>query len=163
MKHTAWISLGSNMGDRIQNLENAMTALDGEEGIRIAAVSPFYRTAPTDYLKQDWFVNGVVRIETDLSPVTLLDCLQHIQEAAGQGEKEIRFGPRLMDLDILLFDALEITTDRLVIPHPRMEKRRFVLIPLCDIDPEIRHPATGVLLRETLQEIPESGQEVEPL
>lgn len=100
----------------------------------------FYKTEPVDYMDQDWFINSVVKIETILDPFQLINELKSIQHDAGRKDNEIRFGPRILDLDIILYDDLIISSSDLKIPHPRMHKRRFVLRPICDIDLKIVHP-----------------------
>ena len=105
--------------------------------------SRVYRTAPVDYTDQDWFVNRVIKVETDLDPLALLERLQAVQQALGRTAPAVRFGPRVLDLDILLYDRLVFDDPRLSIPHPRMHARRFVLTPLCDIDPERGAPGPG--------------------
>ena len=122
--------------------------------------SSFYQTEPVDYTDQDWFVNGVVKIETRLDPSSLLKQVKQIEAAAGRTHHGFRFGPRVLDLDILIYDDLVLTTDNLVIPHPRMHKRRFVLQPFCDIDPGIKHPVLGGTMEDLLGELPRDEQTV---
>lgn len=111
--------------------------------------SPFYQTEPVDFTDQDWFVNSAARVETAMKPLDLLKTLQNIQHQVGRSKDTVRFGPRILDMDIIFYDALVLDSPELVIPHPRMHKRRFVLEPICDIDPNIVHP----LLQKTVQEI----------
>jgi|SRR5579871_742184 len=133
-----FLSLGSNIGDRAGNLNAAIVALP-EAGFRVKKVSSFYETEPVDYLKQDWFVNCVVEGESELPAATLLTRLREIEARMGS-KKVIAKGPRILDIDILLFGDETIATPELQVPHPRMTQRRFVLAPLAEIAPEVRHP-----------------------
>ncbi|WP_418791360.1 2-amino-4-hydroxy-6-hydroxymethyldihydropteridine diphosphokinase [Phosphitispora sp. TUW77] len=135
----AYIGLGSNMGDSIFNLETALKMIGGIEGIRITAVSSVYQTEPVGYEDQAWFHNCVAEIETESSPEELLRVLQDIENDLGR-VREIRWGPRIIDLDILLYDQLTIDTERLIIPHPRMTERAFVIVPLAEIAPDAEFP-----------------------
>ena len=161
--HTAIISVGSNIGDKLANCKKAISALDGLEGIRVISSSPFYRTAPVDYLDQDWFVNAALQIETTLAPNELLAAIQLIQRQAGRLKDPIRFGPRIIDLDIIFYDSLIVNSPELVLPHPRMHKRRFVLQPICDIDPAFVHPVFQKEVQILLGQLPDQTQNVEPL
>lgn len=137
--HTIYLSLGSNLGDREAQLRAAIAAL-GPASVTVIKLSSFYETEPVDYLDQPWFLNSVVQAETDLAPLDLLHALQSIEARLG-GKKEFRKGPRKLDVDILLYDDLSISTPELAIPHPRMLFRRFVLAPLAEIAPSLRHPS----------------------
>ena len=140
LAHTAFISLGSNIGNKIENCRKGVDALIRCDSVTLKAQSPCYKTDPVDYLDQDWFINYVIKIETSIDPFELLNRLKSIQRNAGRINDAIRFGPRILDLDIILFGDVVINSEYLTIPHPRMHKRRFVLKPVCDIDPEIIHP-----------------------
>lgn len=161
---TAFLSIGSNKGDKSDNLIQAIQRLDQEVDLRVKAVSRFYRTAPQNYTDQDWFVNAALRVETRRNPETLLDLLKEIEQTLDSEGKPFRFGPRTIDLDIIYFDSVILKTDRLEIPHPRMHERCFVLRPMCDIGEDAVHPiykeTPGELLKqiETLE-----NQEVIPL
>jgi len=125
------------------------------------AVSKFYKTEPVDFLDQAWFVNGALKIETGLDPFELMKNLKKIERSLGQIEKEVRFGPRIIDLDIIFYGNRVIRTETLEIPHPRMDKRCFVLKPLCDIGKGVVHPVTGKSTQQLLNEIDNShGQQV---
>ena len=150
------------MGDALQNCRDGVAALLETDRIKLIAQSPFYRTAPVDFTEQDWFVNGMVKVETSFAPRELLQVLQHVQKKVGRGEEVVRFGPRVLDLDIILYDELVCEELDLIIPHPRMHKRRFVLIPLCDIDPTIVHPVLGMEMQGLLGRLGQIGQEVHP-
>ncbi|MBU4344480.1 MAG: 2-amino-4-hydroxy-6-hydroxymethyldihydropteridine diphosphokinase [Desulfobacteraceae bacterium] len=138
--HIAYISAGSNIGNRLENCKNSLTSLAESKISIIRSRSSFYITEPVDYINQDWFVNLVVKIETKLDPFRLLDKLKSIQSNAGRDHDAVRFSPRILDLDIIMYDDFVINSPELIIPHPRMHKRRFVLKPICDIDPHIVHP-----------------------
>lgn len=138
--HIAYISVGSNMGDKLENCQNGIRSLTETGTSRVLAQSRIYATEPVDYVDQDWFINMVVKLETSHAPFQLLDQIELIQRAAGRIKDSIRFGPRILDMDIILYDDCIIDSERLVVPHPRMHKRRFVLKPICDIDPSIIHP-----------------------
>lgn len=128
---------------------------------RILTVSPFYKTAPVDYTDQEWFVNGVARIETDLDPFALLALLKSIEKEMGR-KPTVRFGPRVLDLDIIFYEEEVFNTPKLTLPHPRMDQRRFVLQPLCDIDPDLVHPVIGKSVQEMLEDLIEKTLEDQP-
>ncbi|MFO7964682.1 MAG: 2-amino-4-hydroxy-6-hydroxymethyldihydropteridine diphosphokinase [Desulfobacterales bacterium] len=153
--HTVYIGVGSNMGNKLENCRNGISALTASHTV-LMACSFFYRTEPVDFTDQDWFVNAVIQVGTDLDPMELLQMMHHIQQEAGQIEKKVRFGPRMLDLDILFFDDLIMNTSSLVIPHPRLHKRRFVLQPLCDINPSLVHPVIKKRVKN-LMDILEKG------
>jgi 2-amino-4-hydroxy-6-hydroxymethyldihydropteridine diphosphokinase len=148
-RHIVYISVGSNIGDRLQNCRQGITALTRSSKSRVVAQSRIYVTEPVDYEDQDWFINMMIKLETALEPLELLDQIKTIQRAAGRKRDIIKYGPRILDLDIIFFDDLVIDSERLVVPHPRMHQRRFVLRPICDIDPDIMHP----LLKKTMQSL----------
>ena len=156
--HIAYLSVGSNLGDKLENCRNGVAALTRCPEIRLIDQSPVYRTDPVDYLDQDWFVNYAVKIETQLDPLSLLQHIKSIEQAAGRVPHAIRFGPRILDLDIILYDDIVQNDSRLTIPHPRMHKRRFVLKPICDIDPEIMHPVLQQKLLCLLENLDDAGQ-----
>jgi 2-amino-4-hydroxy-6-hydroxymethyldihydropteridine diphosphokinase len=150
---TVYIALGTNVGDREHNLREALRLL-AESGIRVMEVSSIYETEPVDYLEQAWFLNAALEAQTDLPPLDLLHKLRAIESAMGS-KKPFAKGPRLIDLDILLYGNEIITTPELQIPHPRMLDRRFVLAPLAEIAPNLRHqqwPATATQLLATLKD-----------
>lgn len=145
---TVYLSLGSNVGERDKNLAEAIDAL-GEHGVRVTRQSLIYETEPVELEKQQWFLNCVVEAETELMPRQLLHALREIENAMGR-RRLVRRGPRVIDLDILLFGSSTIQAPDLEIPHPRMMERRFVLVPLAEIAPEIRHPAANKNIAEIL-------------
>jgi 2-amino-4-hydroxy-6-hydroxymethyldihydropteridine diphosphokinase len=134
-----YLSLGSNIGDRAANLNTAIAALPNA-GVRVRKVSAFYETEPVDYLQQDWFLNCVVEGDTELPAGTLLSNLREIEVRMGS-KKAIAKGPRILDIDILLYGQETIATPELQVPHPRMTHRRFVLVPLVEITPNVQHPS----------------------
>jgi 2-amino-4-hydroxy-6-hydroxymethyldihydropteridine diphosphokinase len=160
--HIAYISVGSNMGDRLQNCLRGIEALTEDGNSRILAQSRIYTTEPVDYKDQDWFINMMVKLETTDDPFELLDHIEEIQRAAGRMQDPIRFGPRILDLDIILYDDRIIESERLAVPHPRMHKRRFVLKPICDIDPGIIHPVLKQEMQILLKSVGEKKQKVYP-
>ena len=135
---TIYLALGSNMGDREKNLREAFRLL-AESPIHITKISSIYETEPVDYLEQAWFLNAVLEAQTDLPAVQLLTTLRNIESQMGS-KKVFAKGPRLIDLDILLYGHEIIATPDLQIPHPRMLLRNFVLVPLAEIAPAVRHP-----------------------
>ena len=156
MSKTVYLSIGSNLGGRERNLRDALGLLAGPS-LRILRVSSFYETEPRDVADQPWFLNAVVEAETDLFPKQLLARLQKIERQLGR--KRIRpKGPRTIDIDILLYGEAVIATDELTVPHPRMEERRFVLEPLAELGPDLRHPVTRRTVREMLRAV--AGQQV---
>ena len=162
-RSTAYLSVGSNLGDKLGNCLNGIEALAAGGDCDILACSRFYRTSPVDYTEQDWFVNAAVKVKTDLEPKDLLAQLIAIQRNKGRKADAVRFGPRVLDLDILLFDARIIRTQTLEIPHPRMHKRAFVLQPICDINPTIVHPVLGKSAADLLASLEDEDQQIIPL
>jgi len=136
---TVYLSLGSNVGDRADNLRRAIAAL-GDADVVVRRVSSIYETEPVDLREQPWFLNCVVEAETELPAAELLKKLLQMEAAMGS-KKIVAKGPRLIDLDILLYGDESIDMPELQVPHPRMHLRRFVLVPLAEIAPKLRHPA----------------------
>lgn len=151
-RHTAFISVGSNMGEREDYIQNAIDNLELDECIKIKAISSFIETKPYGNVDQDDFLNGVFKIETLYSPEELLARL-HIEENEAGRERKIHWGPRTLDLDIILYDNLVMLTDDLVIPHGDMTNREFVLKPLCEIDPYVIHPRLMLTAQELLDKL----------
>jgi 2-amino-4-hydroxy-6-hydroxymethyldihydropteridine diphosphokinase len=147
-----FLSLGSNVGARPENLRAAIAALASAQ-VQVLRVSSIYETEPVDYLDQAWFLNCVVEAQTELPGLKLLHALRDIEAKLGS-KKLIAKGPRLIDIDILLYGQDTMDTPELQVPHPRMVQRRFVLVPLAEIAPELRHSAwsgsVGELLTETV-------------
>jgi len=151
-----YLSLGSNVGNREANLRAAIDALL-PAGVRIKQVSSIYETEPVDYLDQPWFLNCVVEAEAELSPQALLQALRSIESQLGS-QKQFAKGPRKIDLDILLYGSETINAQDLQIPHPRMLLRRFVLTPLAEIAPYLKHPAWPATAAELLQSLVDPSQ-----
>ena len=158
--HVVYISVGSNLGHKLENCRTGIAALTNSAQVRLIDQSPVYRTEPVDYQDQDWFVNYAVKIRTGLEPLDLLKLIHSIEHTAGRVRDSIRFGPRTLDLDIILFDDLVLEESNLTIPHPRMHKRRFVLKPICDIDPDINHPVLQQTMRSLLTNLDDAGQRI---
>jgi len=136
---TVYIALGTNVGEREANLIQALRLLP-ESGVHIRRVSSIYETEPVDYLDQEWFLNMVLEAQTELDALDLLSALRVIEARMGS-KKAFAKGPRKIDLDILLYGSEAIDTPELQVPHPRMLERKFVLIPLAEIAPGLRHPS----------------------
>ncbi|MBU8850305.1 MAG: 2-amino-4-hydroxy-6-hydroxymethyldihydropteridine diphosphokinase [Desulfobacterales bacterium] len=163
-QHIAYLSIGSNIGDKKLNLENAITLLHKPNKIAVAGVSSFYKTQPQNYTDQDWFVNAALKIKTSLPPHELLDVLKAVEKDLDKDGKLFRFGPRIIDLDIIYYDDLILKTELLEIPHPRMHKRCFVLIPICDIGAHTIHPILNLRSDELLTKLEkQETQKVIPL
>ena len=149
---TAYIGLGSNLGDRARNIRKALKMLNKADGVSVLAISSLYETEPEGYEDQGWFVNAVAQINTDSSPNELLGLCKKIEREMGR-KKTVRWGPREIDLDILLYDRLRLNSPNLVIPHPRMRQRAFVLAPLAEIDGSILHPVLDKTIEALLVEL----------
>ncbi|MBE6015856.1 MAG: 2-amino-4-hydroxy-6-hydroxymethyldihydropteridine diphosphokinase [Lachnospiraceae bacterium] len=147
-RHRAFVALGSNMGDTKGFLDMAVNELNNADGCKVVKVSDYIVTKPYGGVEQDDFLNGAMEIETLLTPDELLDLLHVIEQKAGR-ERKIHWGPRTLDLDILFYDDIIYSTDTLVIPHPEIQKRDFVLRPMAEIAGYFRHP----ILQETMTEL----------
>jgi 2-amino-4-hydroxy-6-hydroxymethyldihydropteridine diphosphokinase len=143
-----FLSLGSNVGDREKNLRAAVAALP-ELGVKIKQVSSIYETEPVDLLEQPLFLNCVVEVETTVPPVELLKKLRELEKHMGS-KKLVARGPRLIDLDILVYGQQTIDSPELQVPHPRMLLRRFVLAPLAEIAPDLKHPSWSGIASQLL-------------
>jgi len=143
----AFIALGSNLGDSRQQVLDAMTALANLPHTRLVQCSPLYRTPPWGVLEQPPFVNAATEVDTGLSPHALLDALLAIEQRAGRVRAE-RNGPRILDLDLLHVDGVQMDDPRLTLPHPRMAERAFVLLPLRDIAPDLPLPGRGTVAQQ---------------
>ncbi|MER2088652.1 MAG: 2-amino-4-hydroxy-6-hydroxymethyldihydropteridine diphosphokinase [Sporosarcina sp.] len=145
--NVAYVSIGSNIGDRLRHLTEAVRGLHSHEGITVTSVSSVYETAPVGFTEQADFLNMVLCVETDLAAQHLLEVCQKIEHGLGR-VRDIRWGPRTADLDVLLYNNDNIRTENLIVPHPRMHERAFVLIPLLEIAPLMADPMSddGVIL-----------------
>ncbi|MGG3926996.1 2-amino-4-hydroxy-6-hydroxymethyldihydropteridine diphosphokinase [Metabacillus fastidiosus] len=139
MKFEAYLALGSNMGDRETYLMSAIKELQGHKEISVENISSIYETDPIGYTDQDQFLNMVIQIKTDLTAFDLLNVTQQIENKLGR-KREVKWGPRTLDLDILLYNNENIEAEHLIVPHPRMLERSFVLIPLKELNPNINIP-----------------------
>jgi 2-amino-4-hydroxy-6-hydroxymethyldihydropteridine diphosphokinase len=150
VKTDAFIALGSNVGDRELNLLRAVAELGRLPESRVTALSSFYETSPVGVVQQNAFYNAVLRLSTGLDPQSLLTRLLKIEDEIFKRVRRIHQGPRRIDLDLLLFGDRIINEVNLVVPHPRLTERRFVLQPLCEIAPGLVHPLAGTTIRELL-------------
>jgi 2-amino-4-hydroxy-6-hydroxymethyldihydropteridine diphosphokinase len=142
---TAYIGLGSNLGDREATLRRALARLNATLGVRVVAVSSFRETDPVGFTEQPKFVNAVAAVETELDPRALLETLLSIERAMGRTRDGPRFGPRTIDLDLLLFGDEVVDEPGLRVPHPRLHERTFVLKPLAELEPGLIVPGRGPL------------------
>jgi len=151
-----FVGFGSNLGDKVQNCKRAVEALRAAEGVEVLRVSSLWRTEPWGFTEQDWFLNGVLELETDLGPRDLLGILKAIEARLGR-KPTFRWGPRVIDLDLLLYGEEVIEEEDLQVPHPHLHERAFVLVPLVEIAPDAYHP----LRRRTARELLDALGEVE--
>lgn len=141
-----FLSLGSNLGDRAKNLAKAISLLE-KQGVKVMQASSLYETEPVDFPDQPWFFNQVIEVETDRKPSDFLNLVKKAESKIGRKTLKTK-GPRIIDIDILLAEQVVIQKDELVIPHPRMETRNFVLVPLKEISPETIHPILKVKIED---------------
>jgi 2-amino-4-hydroxy-6-hydroxymethyldihydropteridine diphosphokinase len=139
----AYIGLGANLGDRDATIRRAVEALAHRDGIEVVAVSSLRETEPVDFVEQPRFLNGVVALETDLEPSDLLAALLAVEQKLGRTREGPRFGPRTIDLDLLVYGDAEVDEPGLTVPHPRLAERRFALEPLAELDPDLVVPGRG--------------------
>jgi 2-amino-4-hydroxy-6-hydroxymethyldihydropteridine diphosphokinase len=155
----AYLGLGSNVGDRLAHLTDAAAALP-RHGVEVEASSSVYETEPVGLvLDQREFCNACLKVRTSLGPEQLLDACKAVERELGRKAGGIRHGPRVIDVDLLLLDGLTYFSERLALPHPEVTSRRFVLVPLLELDPELTLPGTGVPLADALEGLGE-GQDV---
>ncbi|MCL6635573.1 MAG: 2-amino-4-hydroxy-6-hydroxymethyldihydropteridine diphosphokinase [Peptococcaceae bacterium] len=142
MSKTAYVGVGSNLGDKRANIKKALELLGASPEVWLKRTASLYRTAPVGYSEQDWFLNTVAEVETGLAPRELLSLLLGIEEKLGR-VRTVRWGPRTADLDLLLFGEEEIHSPDLCVPHPRMAERAFVMVPLAELAPDLVLPGRG--------------------
>jgi 2-amino-4-hydroxy-6-hydroxymethyldihydropteridine diphosphokinase len=148
----SYLGIGSNLGDPIENCRRALREIASLKNTQVLRRSSLYRTQPVGNASQDWFVNGVLEIRTAFTASQLLEALQWVEQALGRVRTE-KWGPRTIDIDILLFGREIVETGDLVIPHPEMHKRRFVLVPINEIAPYVIHPRYGVSMKGLLDRL----------
>jgi 2-amino-4-hydroxy-6-hydroxymethyldihydropteridine diphosphokinase len=156
-----FIGFGSNLDDRVRTCRQAVERLRRQPRISLEKVSAFYRSEPVGFTDQEWFLNGVLICQVDLTPEALLDITLHIENSLGR-TREQRWGPRTLDLDLLFFGTQHLAGPRLTIPHPRLHERRFVLVPLVEIAPDWIHPVLHATMLELLSRLAPEGQDVQP-
>jgi 2-amino-4-hydroxy-6-hydroxymethyldihydropteridine diphosphokinase len=160
---TAYIGIGSNLGNSEKNCLEAVDRIGQIPKCKVARVSGLYRTEPVGVNGQEYYVNCVAEVLTGLSAKRLMERLLAIEKDMGRVREGGRWQARIIDLDILLFGSELIHEDNLTVPHPLMHRRRFVMVPMVDLVPDLIHPSIGKGMSELLQEIPEDGQDVKPL
>ena len=139
----AYIGIGANLGERAETIRRALEALAGVDGVRVLAVSTLRETEPVGFLDQPPFLNGAAAVETELPPLELLDRLLAVERGLGRDRVGPRYGPRTIDLDLLLYGDEQVDEPGLTVPHPRLAERRFALEPLVELDPELVVPGRG--------------------
>jgi 2-amino-4-hydroxy-6-hydroxymethyldihydropteridine diphosphokinase len=156
MPNRVYLSLGSNVGERAAQLRDAIARLVAVG--RVVAVSSFYETEPVEFTEQPWFLNCAIELETEMRPQELMAAILRVEQRMGR-KRLLDKGPRSIDIDILLFGDAIVDSDEVTIPHPAMHERRFVLEPLEEIAPEVRHPVLKKMIREMVADLP-AGQTV---
>jgi len=153
---TAYLSIGSNLGNREDNIGDAIAAL-AKRGIRVVKESSLYETEPVGFRDQGWFLNCAVEVETTLGPAELLEAIWGIEQSMGR-HRTVPMGPRVIDIDIVLYDDQIVENENLSIPHPRMLARNFVLVPLDEIAPHVLHPIAQKTIHELLADSRDSSE-----
>ena len=155
--HTAYVALGSNLGNREAFLKMGIDGVNAHPFCRVEETAPVYTSTPYGGVEQGEFLNTVMKVRTLLEPDPLLDLLQSLEQKAGR-ERKVHWGPRTLDLDLLFYDDRILTTPRLIVPHPDMENRDFVLKPLCDIAPGLEHPVSRRTVIALLRDLEKNGE-----
>lgn len=151
---SAYLSIGSNLGDRVSNIQQAVNLLTADSSVEIVTTSSFYETEPWGGVHQNWFVNAAVEIKTELSPIELLRVLQNIEDRLGRcREKEVRWGERTLDIDILFYENLVFQNELLILPHKLLHKRAYVLVPMLEIASEAIHPVNNKTISQMHEEL----------
>jgi len=159
---TVYIAMGSNVGEKLNNCRKAIDLINSSDGCTVRGISRFYRTEPVGVTAQDWYVNAVIHIETILGPHELLRRLLSIESDMGRVRRE-KWEARVIDLDILLYGNEIIRMGELTVPHPLMHQRRFVLMPMVQLNPGLIHPVLGKSMSELMDDLEIEGQAVVPL
>ena len=162
MSKPAYIGIGSNVGDKLENCRSAIQMVGRISGCRLTAQSDFFRTAPVGVEGHDWYVNGVIVLEAEIPVYQLLKSLLAIEADLGR-ERKKKWDPRSIDLDILLFGQDVTDEQDLTVPHPYMHLRKFVLVPMTQLVPDLIHPILGKTMAELLDSLAEEGQTVIPM
>ena len=150
---TVFLSLGTNIGDRLHNLEKVYFLIEMEEKINIISKSKIYETSPVENLNQEYFLNQIIKIDTDIEPLQLLNLIKNIENKMGRIKLEKKYMPRIIDIDILAYDRLILNSKKLSIPHPKIKSRKFILKPWTDISPDYILPNSKCTIKELLDKI----------
>lgn len=162
MTATAYIGIGSNLGDKLSNCLKAIDAVDRVSDCSVVGLSDFYRTEPVGVERQDWYVNGVLSLSTGISPQALLTSILAVEKEMGR-KRNKKWDSRIIDLDLLLFGQDVIKENGFAVPHPLMHRRRFVLMPMVQLAPDLIHPVLGKSMADLLDDISGEGQTVIPM
>ena len=157
---TVFLSLGTNIGDRLHNLEKVYFLIEMEEKINIISKSKIYETSPVENLNQEYFLNQIIKIDTDIEPLQLLNLIKNIENKMGRIKLEKKYMPRIIDIDILAYDRLILNSNQLSIPHPKIKSRKFILKPWTDIDPNYILSNSKSTIKELLDNLSHLKDEV---
>lgn len=150
----AYLSLGTNMGDRLSNIQQAVRLLTSDNNIKLLKASSFYETQPWGLSEQNWFINAAIAVETELSPIELLRVCQNIEEKLGRiREGKPKWSERIIDIDILFYDDLIFKNEILEIPHKYVHKRAFALVPMIEVNADLKHPILNKTIMEMHEEL----------
>ena len=157
---TVFLSLGTNIGDRLHNLEKVYFLIEMEEKINIISKSKIYETSPVENLNQEYFLNQIIKIDTDIEPLQLLNLIKNIENKMGRIKLKKKYMPRIIDIDILAYDKLILNSNQLSIPHPKIKSRKFILKPWSDIDPNYILSNSKSTIKELLDSLAHLQDEV---